>query len=303
MTDCRVLVRSPPYGTPNGNYPGDYAKWAPTFSINHRSAQDAFNAAYSQFKRRLSDSAELAVTLAERKQALIMMTNRLIQIRRFTVEVRRGNFRRASQILGMSRTPSGLKAGSKRLANNWLEYHFGWSPLVSDIFGALDLLTKPIPNTRIRARGYGWETTYWTNNVDSDATEIRNVKCQLLADFWIENPNLHLASQLGFINPVSIAWELVPFSFVVDWFVNVSDIIGSMTDFAGVQFENPATTYLSNITQYKHQFTYGWNYTVKRVTMARRKGIGTPTLSLRPPGPWPWKRAVTAGALLLQILR
>lgn len=56
------------------------------------------------------------------------------------------------------------------------------------------------------------------------------IGCQIT----VTNPNAFLANQMGMVNPVAIAWALVPFSFIVDWFVNVGNVLNGMTDFVGV---------------------------------------------------------------------
>jgi hypothetical protein len=64
------------------------------------------------------------------------------------------------------------------------------------------------------------------------------------AQFNLSNSNLALAEQLGLANPASIAWELVPFSFVVDWFTNYGSVIGGLSSWAGYTISKPYTTRL-----------------------------------------------------------
>lgn len=59
---------------------------------------------------------------------------------------------------------------------------------------------------------------------------------------FVENPNLHRATTLGLTNPAAIAWELVPFSFVVDWFIPIGNFLNSWTDFLGLRFEDSYNT-------------------------------------------------------------
>lgn len=40
----------------------------------------------------------------------------------------------------------------------------------------------------------------------------------------------YLLNAFGINRPASILWEAIPYSFVVDWFVNVGDVIGSVED-------------------------------------------------------------------------
>jgi hypothetical protein len=46
----------------------------------------------------------------------------------------------------------------------------------------------------------------------------------------------------GLINIAENAWELIPFSFVVDWFVGVGDFLHNITALAGLTFENGSIT-------------------------------------------------------------
>jgi hypothetical protein len=58
-------------------------------------------------------------------------------------------------------------------------------------------------------------------------------RAQFVAHVKLSNPNLALASALGLANPVAIAWELIPFSFVVDRFVDVGSYLNSYSETFG----------------------------------------------------------------------
>jgi hypothetical protein len=51
----------------------------------------------------------------------------------------------------------------------------------------------------------------------------------------LDEYDLTLADQLGldFKSLVTLPWELIPYSFVVDWFLNIGDFIGSLTPSPG----------------------------------------------------------------------
>ena len=59
----------------------------------------------------------------------------------------------------------------------------------------------------------------------SGTTTIRAVG---KARYNLSNLNLRLFDQVG-LNPFVTAWELIPFSFVVDWFVNIGDWVQAQT--------------------------------------------------------------------------
>lgn len=50
----------------------------------------------------------------------------------------------------------------------------------------------------------------------------------------INNDALAAFQQMGLVNPALVAWELVPYSFVFDWFIQVGDWLTAQTALAGV---------------------------------------------------------------------
>jgi hypothetical protein len=43
---------------------------------------------------------------------------------------------------------------------------------------------------------------------------------------------------LGLLNPLSLAWELLPYSFVIDWFLPIGDYLAATTASAGMTWVN-----------------------------------------------------------------
>jgi hypothetical protein len=58
----------------------------------------------------------------------------------------------------------------------------------------------------------------------------------------IDNPNLWLLNRMGLINPLTVAWDLVPWSFVVNMFVNVNSLLNSVTDTVGLNVTDMSIT-------------------------------------------------------------
>jgi len=125
----------------------------------------------------------------------------------------------------------------------------------------------------------------------------------------ISNPNVAIANQMGFVNPLSVAWEAVPFSFVVDWFANVGQCLSAMTDFAGFSVTRSWTTDRLTMTR-SYTFDqmngtgseYHEQYSSKYFSHSRGSGVASPTLNsaLRPIGVI---RGATAISLLVQQLK
>ena len=128
-------------------------------------------------------------------------------------------------------------------ADMFLEHTFGWQPLMEDIFNGFIVLTEEILGeqriaVRVRERGLkyfeadrgfvSWEG----ESLVSAAALIR-----------LRNPMFWMANRLGLLNPATVVWDVIPWSFVVNWFVNVNTMLGQFTDFAGVQVTSASTTF------------------------------------------------------------
>lgn len=279
------------------------------------------NAARSKFTGELSEASEMLVNLAERKQAVQMMTLRLSQLYRFTKAIRHGDFVRAGKELGVLRDKryhrlrgSGkLRSDAKSASNNWLEFHFGWSPLINDIHSSIKFLQEPIKSVSVVGRRALRDTsssTYTGTYYSIRGKHVFKVSAHVQADIRITNPNLWLADRLGLINPLGLAWELIPFSFVIDWFVPVSDFLGQWTEFAGIEFINPMySTHVEDLCTRTHltrpnargpySVLQSEIVTSSHVTK-RYKTIPSVTLATRVPWTLSVSRAATAIALLLQ---
>lgn len=231
----------------------------------------ATNAARAKFVSKLGDSSSFGSTLtSELKSTWGTVVSGLTSAMLAARATSRGDLLKAASILGFyppverirkSKRRKSRKDGKytkrivtlerwvmpdgrrivKNLANRWLWYSYGVKPLVSDIYNGMDVLTREHPaSTKVRASGraehrygpVGWYRTsyHWQSSV------------RISAVVSVDNPNLWLANQLGLINPVQWINEGIPFSFVIDWFSNLSQIISQMTDFVGLSIAEPLTT-------------------------------------------------------------
>lgn len=269
----------------------------------------AYNDAYGKFVGAISEQTQWGVNLAERKQSVDMISKRALQITRFARKLNRLDLVGAAKALGLDRVPRGARKKGKGFGNLFLEYHFGWEPLVKDIGGAIDLLQKPYPQGKVKGRGKRtdeWKTHSSSFGYIEDHAYRYVSNVTIAAKVAVSNHNLFLASQMGFVNPFSVAWELVPFSFVVDWFTNVGQVLGSMTDFVGVSLQD---AYVSIKQETSHVWqTSGPSYlrgsNSHGVYFRRVPGNPSgPTLELKPFKGFSVIRGVTAISLLLQQLK
>lgn len=275
--------------------------------------------AYGKFKDAVNEQSMWAVNLYEGKQAVAMVASRAGSLLRFGRNLARGNFVAASRELGLAAKPKGVSA-KKSFANNWLEYHFGWEPLVKDIGAGLSTICDPYMPKSVSGGAQHSEMWHYEDG-DRSGTSYRvwpfhyTTKVRMGAYVSVSNPNAFLLDQLGFTNPLAVAWELVPFSFVVDWFSNVGQVLSSYTDFMGVTLSRAYTTTTQEIKS-NEKWIGGasaiptWvrgvgfiNCSYMSFYMKRELGISTPGLVLKPFHGFSVSRGATAIALLTQFLK
>lgn len=148
------------------------------------------------------------------------------------------------------------KPSAKQLANHWLEFQFGWRPMVSDCVSAMSVLSDAYNDGKaehILFWRYGYAKKEWSRsirNVDSQSWSVPGAYTTCWLDrydqytatantgycFSVTSPAVTELQKLGISNAATIAWEATPFTFVVDWFVNVGDVIGQMDVWYGKKF-------------------------------------------------------------------
>lgn len=158
----------------------------------------------------------LGTTLAECRESFAMIS---------------GAARGVSDILsgiGRSAKKRGLKRGDTQayIQSKWLEYRYGWMPLLSDAYNAAEaaasLLRDPtdwVSAGAKRSAPLEWSSPIFGGSfLQGEGTRSKLVHCRLKGD-------LSLADHFGLDNPLSIAWELIPYSFVVDWFMPIGEYL------------------------------------------------------------------------------
>lgn len=123
----------------------------------------------------------------------------------------------------------GKLLGSARLA--WV---YGWKPLVSDYYGVLDESLRDYINhfqTFKASSGYS-ETVVVPGRVINEDLNLAPFnllyKYQVTISVKLDTSAIAGLSHWTSLNPASIAWELLPFSFVIDWFIDVGTTLRSV---------------------------------------------------------------------------
>jgi hypothetical protein len=177
----------------------------------------------------------LGIAFAERNKTAQMLGDTMSSIARAYRHLRRGEWKKTCDELGIGRQ----KPRGNNVPKQWLGYQYGWKPLLSDVYGSVEALAKR-NNRDWRVTGKGNANS--TEQVGDEffgsaggyrvaAKGERGVFVRI--DAIPENDLMRSFSQLGITNPLLIAWELVPFSFVIDWALPIGQFLDSLDAMLG----------------------------------------------------------------------
>lgn len=233
-----------------------------------QSANDANQAVKAQ-------QMNVGLAVGEAHQTIAMISKRIGSIASAARNLRRGRVSSALKDLGLNKPsyPMGKRLSKmsarervadklgtdvrspspREFADSWLELQFGWRPLVNDCVDALKVMDSRLSQRPAycfatgRKKGSVSDTirkvdkvemsepgkwlTQWIDRSDNVTAVAVTGYC-----FTITNPAIAALQQLGLSNAPALAWEATPFSFVLDWFVNVGQVIDSMDAWYGKDF-------------------------------------------------------------------
>lgn len=116
--------------------------------------------------------------------------------------------------------------------NEWLEGRYGWRPFLHDMADLSDALMKLDKDKRTRLSERVGNTARWTRNVtiaqgtggfyQYNYTALDEIECSVRASIAAD-----IDVQAFAFDPIRTAWELVPYSFVIDWFINVGQSLAA----------------------------------------------------------------------------
>jgi hypothetical protein len=241
----------------------DFVSQAETAALNKlltegRALQGTWSAAQAWGERR--ETAELLTRTAQRVVGLFRA-------------LRSGQWRKLNELLPIGErkrwkelkdTPYGkwlvqrqrraLAITPQAMASGVLEFQNGWKPLLGDVYNACEMLAnrKMQADWVITGRGetkrfdsrdeiLGQDTPWYVNPRTRrywECTRLANVRI----DATVDDQFFHRLSQMGMTNPFATAWELLPLTYIADWFVGIGDWLQSLGAPAGMKFFSGSCT-------------------------------------------------------------
>lgn len=132
------------------------------------------------------------------------------------------------------------------LSDRYLEARYAIRPLIYDAQGLIDAYNHKRKTDRFTARGTSRD--HYSDSIDGTVSTFTSFRtnyrsqieasCEARAGVLYQYDLVGLSENLsvfGFDQPIEAVWELVPFSFIIDWFFNVGSTIAAWTPNVGTK--------------------------------------------------------------------
>jgi hypothetical protein len=228
-------------------------------------------------------SFNAAQAIAERKQTADLVASTATRIAKSYSNLRKGNFAKAAQDLGIIPPKRAGKRFNKlypvdqgkAVGNAWLELNYGWKPLLADVYGSMETLARAnnpangfkngnmiYQKSKGRAHRKESPTIRTKLNISPNigvnetiATATIEVSVKMGVTYAVSSPPIQASASLGISNPALLAWELLPYSFVADWFLPIGNYLGQLDATNGLSFYDGYITIMTKYTGGTVKFT------------------------------------------------
>lgn len=227
----------------------------------------------------------LGVAFAEASKTADFIGDVATRIARAYRDGKKGRWKSVARHLGVT---------WRETPKTWLQAQYAVKPLLMEAHGAIEELSKN-PDTAFICTVRGHAVRDDSNDIYVNggrgvrfrAVGERRSSCMVRLDYVPDNAFLRSLARTGVTNPAEIAWEIVPFSFVVDWFLPVGDYLHVLDANLGWQFKGGSSSTYRNVTQNVKQAPASGDYlggsfsgSFKRVKLDRVVFTGSPLPTL-----------------------
>jgi len=267
-------------------------------------------------RNKLKDqSTNIAQSLAEYRQTSAMFVDFSSRLVRAYRALRKGSPSQVYRALtGGKPLPKGWKKqwNSDVLdtaSDNWLAWQYGIRPLISDLAGSIEEYYKVRNNGLLIRRvsmkvptlsqsGYTPlpQYDYGANSWTCSLTGRLVCYAEFEDGAGVYNQTVY---RLGFTNPALLIWELIPYSFVIDWFLQVGDFLSAAESIVGLKRVGIHVS--SKYTTITFSTIYGTTSSSNEVVSKRTfyGSLPAPTLNFGS-GVGSWSRLLSGLALIRQ---
>lgn len=206
---------------------------------------------------------------------------------------------------------------SKAIAQSWLNVKYGWMPAIQDVYGYANYAVRNTVGEQV-ATGHATErvrkdvvTPVGGNSFDPGRkreTTLQSYRVKYGMVYRVGNAALAELSRITSLDPLRITWELLPLSFVADWFFDIGGYleIAENARMAGYQFQYGyrTRTYLCDVDGVRAGLSLsvsnrnqGWNYNDQG--SYRERSLSRIALSSPPKAIYPTSRLSLGGQRIM----
>lgn len=242
------------FGDWGNTFSGGYYPWSDDLWGRDDQVEDLKNYLISSLIGKIQKThVQLGEVAHTRQQTSDLIGNAASRLGNAIIQIKGGNPAGAVRSIFGSSGRGGGGGGIRRTAggvqDQWLALRYGWLPLISDCYNSVSIVHKAWNDNGdlMRVSAYG------TRDPDRKVKVARFVahgpelewRCTSRAlsgraaiVYGTANAQLASLESLGIINPLSLAWELLPYSFVFDWFLPIGNFLQSLDYSAGLSFKH-----------------------------------------------------------------
>jgi len=266
----------------------------------------AYARAYAKWLGEIYTKAEMLTNYAERAESVAMLSNRLTQIYRGATQLKRGDFRGFVKTFGIkpkSKHKDLAWTRPRQFSGLWLEYWFGWAPVINDIYTATKNYGTP-PKMKLVKQGsaQSFEQIGFGASGQVHAIQTGKVIVRICGRVEVTSESLFEQNRLGLLNPAKTALDIIPFSWLAGWFMNLSQVLGQYTDFAGLRLLDAT---VSTRTKWEHTWTCSgrgtWTQEFNQYTRFRANALPRVKLGFSLPNGLSITRGATLASLITQL--
>jgi hypothetical protein len=158
-----------------------------------------------------------------------------------------------------------VRNGMTATSNGWLEYQFGWRPLIDDIKKTVDTMAavrdqynQYVQGNKSPTKGLTIKTETASSEWESLAADGPNIRSRTKTQHrarclmhYVMQPSSRTMSYCEYITQrmglnagsiIPALWDAIPYSFIVDWFIPVGDFLQDIAE-TPVKFDVVSTMY------------------------------------------------------------
>lgn len=199
------------------------------------------NMARSNAWSKIDQSAKMGEFIGEFRETVEMLRNPVMSLYKGVSDFASFSRTARNQLKSQGASP---RRYAKLVSNAWLAYSFGWKPLIQTVYAAYDAIMHFTDSPKFH-RFIGQASDY--SSVGKTYLGEVSASPLIMKVYYTQHIDYMLAyigaakavaktvteAKLGIwpLDFVATAWELVPFSFLVDYFTTIGDVLNSSAAF------------------------------------------------------------------------